>query len=94
MLDVISLILFVFLVVVAVWLVLTIQEVARRLLRSFDAMGNTLDDMKRALQALNSEIHSVADLLEDDLRKANDTRASTQRVLGDIREAMESMKRR
>ncbi len=94
MIDVIILILFAFLVVVAIWLLLTIKEVARRFLRSLDAMGNTLDDIKRALQALNSEIHSAADLLEDDLRKANDTRASTQRVLGDIREAMESMKRR
>ena len=94
MLDVISLILFAILVVVAVLLLLTIKNVSRRFLRSFDAMGNTLDDMKRALQALNSETHSARDLLEDDLRKTNDIRTSTQRVLADIREAIESMKRR
>jgi Flp pilus assembly protein TadB len=94
MLDVINLILVALLIVVLVWLLLTIKHSSRRFLHGFEAMANTLDDMKRALQALNNHVHSAGDCVEDNLRRTNDALASTERVLRDIREAIEAMLRR
>jgi uncharacterized protein YoxC len=94
MLDVINLILVALLVIVLVCLLLTIRHSSRRFLHGFEAMANTLDDIRRALQALDNHLRSERDCVEDNLRRTNDALASTERVLASIRETIEAILRR
>ncbi|HEV2425661.1 MAG TPA: hypothetical protein VGZ29_12605 [Terriglobia bacterium] len=93
-LPIIIAVLGVLLLIVLLWLSLVIADGFRRLHRNFNAMANTLDDIRRALQAATERLHSTEGSLDDGLKGTSAALAANGRALAAIRDAFEKWKRR
>jgi len=76
-----------------IWLVGIARREYRRFISVLENMCNTLDDSRRALQVMCDRLQSTERVLGDSSRWTSQGLEANARALGEIREALQNMKR-
>ena len=76
-----------------IWLIGIARREYRRFMTAFENMCNTLDDSRRALQALNERFRTAEGLLESSSRMTSAALDANARALGAIREVLKTTRR-